>query len=249
MKTVDEFPVGTGIRSTLISWVTVERGMDTAPAKEVPLVQMPVLDVESMPKRGITLCYGRTDAPTVLKCQIERTEADGTTLYEVQVRVDITAQQSPVGLTREYLDADRAVPGARKRFHVVNLPRAKNDADDYLRSLIAEQVAAIEARDPEMVDVRLSKVIRRYPALLDDLSQHPEMAHVIMFIWEADLPGTDDDERNRIRQAKVATLYRTERILEIATINSDWVHAVLPELEVVDLRVLSGPTARGGMSL
>jgi hypothetical protein len=222
---LDMTQIGRGIKSTLTSYLHVDAQDDAPPVKEMPLQSVPIIGVRTTPVNGISLHYGTGDIPAILRRQHQEAGANGRQLYEVRVVVDITQRRILPTLDAATLVADSQRPPEQRVTQVVNLGRTKDEAEQYLRELIGGEIARLD--DLEVTEWRLPRLLTRYPHLLDALASQPELSHVIMFLWEADVPGPGDGV---VRQTKIATLYRRERVLNIETLNSDFVKAVLPEL-------------------
>lgn len=223
-------PVGSGFRSIIRSLITAEPGGDQPPERLVVIDDVAMLGIKSKPVNGVTLYFGRTDIPAIYKRLWADAEAAGVVPYEVEVKVDVTRNKLAPMLSDELLREDSERSPAERTQHVINLPRATGGADAFLRGLVAEEIATLERSDPEIADWRLSKVVSRYPHLLDCLAAHRYLSHVIMFVWEADVPGPVEIG-GLIERSKLATLYKPERVQEMRTIGAEFLRAVLPDLQ------------------
>lgn len=233
-------PQHKAIRSTLTSFIRVPVEDDRPPQREVPLTHVPIIGIRTVPVVGISMHYGNGDIGEILQRQDEDAQALGAKLYEVRAAVDITTYPLPgesqdkvprllPGIKLEHLKDDQELDPDNRLTQVISLTRAKDDADAFLRDLVAAEIEALG--DMEMMGQRLSKVVARYPHLLDHLAEHPMLNHVIMFLWEADVPGLHNPITGEtvVKSTKIATLYRRERVLSVETVNSDYVKAFIPD--------------------
>jgi hypothetical protein len=229
--------MGKVVRSTLTSFIPVDESDDALPVKEHALYHVPMANIRSLPRYGLTLHYGNSDLPFIKNRQRSDAAERGQRLFEVKVVVDVSnratgaAAMVPTVSLESHILPYRDTPIDNRPTQVLNLNRVKPEADAYMRELIADKIAELEATDHEIEGWRLSKLVGRYPHLLDDLAFHPDMHHVIMFVWECDVPGQVNPvtQDRIIKGSRMATLYRRERVLEAATMNSDFVKAYIPD--------------------
>lgn len=212
--------MGHTLKANLTSYI---KGADTPDAGlvEVEMDDVPIIGVETQPLAGLTTYYGIAGAPAALEEEIRIAEAAGEQLYEVRLHIAYE-----VGRMNNAPRIDDI-----RRSTLINLPRATVEASEWLADLVRDEVEALD--DAEITDSRLPKIISKYPHLIDRLIARPELQHVAVVLWQADVPG--------LRAAKLATLYRPDCVREIETVNSDWLKAVLPK------RLYQTPGERAGL--
>lgn len=174
----------------------------------VPLIGLEARPLEH-PLRGLSTYFGRHDASLALRKQIESAEAAGDMIYEVRLRV---AYKSPK------LASDGITARDVQRAEFLNLPRASVELTNWIEDLIRDEIAAID--DTTIADLRLPKIVSKYPHLLDALIEQRELSHLALIVWEAEAAG--------VTSVKIATLYNPSAVREVHTVNSDHVRAVLP---------------------
>lgn len=223
-----------GFVSTLRSVLTVDA--DAPPARGVPLESVPVIGARTRPVNGVSLYYGKSDLAAVMQGRFQAAFAAGELAFEVVAKVDLGPQRPITALRADDLSADRERPPAEKHLHILNLPRLTQSAELYLQESFANEICQL--RDPEtgeidteVQDWKFSRVVSRYPHLLDLMASRAEFRHVIMYVWEADTVGPVD-RGGVVEGAKIATLYRPECVIEMETLSADFVRAVLPVLGV-----------------
>ena len=180
----------------------------TVDLDNVPLIGLEARPLE-YPRHGLSTYFGRRDASLALMQQITEAEAAGDVLYEVRMRVSYTSSK---------LASDGITPRDLARAEMLNLPRASVELTAWIEDLIRDEIA--EIGDSAISDLRLPRIVSRYPHLLDALIEQRELAHLALIVWEADVPG--------VTSAKIATLYNPSAVREVYTVNSDHVRAVLP---------------------
>ncbi len=225
-------------RMTLTSHVMGPASWDQAPGVDVELDHVPVLNVLAspepdgpllyerlpLPDYGITMHMGQQDIPQILqRRQIDAYLQSENLLYEVRATVQIGSVAPSGTLTVE------KVP----ELQVLNLPRANEQANRWLQSLISDQLAEFfgkEAAD----QLSVAMAVAQHPQLLDELARHPKLSHIAVIVWESALPMDAKRDPRRVDEpmissAKLGTLYtRDPQRVQLQTINSEHVRAVLP---------------------
>ena len=159
------------IRSTLTSFIRVPVEDDRPPERDVALTHVPIIGIRTVPVTGISMHYGNGDIGEILQRQDEDAQAHGAKLYEVRAVVDITTYPLPgepqdkvprllPGIQLAHLKDDQELDPDNRLTQVISLTRAKDDADAFLRELVASEIEALG--DMEMMGQRLSKVVARY---------------------------------------------------------------------------------------
>lgn len=224
---------GKTVRSVVRGVISADPRLNSPPLKSV-LLDHVALDasVLTRPAHGVSFFFGKTDLHVVLAAAFQAAAEREQIAFEVEVRVDITAIKQVGGLRAEDLIAEGRRPPADRQHFVIYLNRMSESGSEYLERLFADDIACL--RNPATGEVdedvrgwRFPKVVARYPHLLDIVAAHPDFRHVIMFVWECTVPGPDGGV---VEGAKIATLYKPNRVLEIEAIGADFIRAVLPVL-------------------
>lgn len=226
-----------GIKTTLTSWITVPVDDDAPPRRVVDLKNVPVLAPDSarakvgdrlidMPRRGMTFHYGSNGIREIVRQRVMEAIDAGENCYEVKARVDIGTRSPFAALTTD--DIASSVPTDPLR--CLNLTRANQAASDYLKELIAEEIA--EVFEPEAAsDLLIDEIVSHYPPLLDSLRESGALNDVALILWGARIP-TFNSRGNPLPQplfsdVRVATLYMPD-LATIETIGSEFVTAKIP---------------------
>jgi len=225
--------VGKTVRSTVRGVVAVDPREEAPPEKTVLLDHVALSEtVLTRPLNGVSLYFGKSDLHAVLHAAFQAARAQALAAYEVTVAVDITEVKQVGALRAEDLEAEAARAPADREHFVIYLHRMPESGCVYLEDVFRSEIEGL--RDPrtgqidhEVRSWRFPRIVGRYPHLLDAVAAHPDFSHVIMFVWDARVPGANGGV---IDGAKIATLYRADRVVEITTIGALFISAVLPAI-------------------